>query len=344
MKRDEFYMQRCLDLACLGLGKTYPNPMVGAVIVHQDKIIGEGWHKCAGEAHAEVNAVLSVKDKSLLNDSTIYVNLEPCSHYGKTPPCAKLIIDYDIPNVVVGCVDPFSEVSGSGIKMMTDAGLNVKVGVLQNECIASHKRFFTFHQKLRPYIILKWAESKDGFIAPLHQEKRKPYWISSSDSKKLVHQWRTEEQAILVGTNTAEMDNPKLTARLAEGNQPLRIVLDKSLRLSKDLALFDKSVPTLVYTEKNTQYIADGIIYATIDFNHLHQSLLLDLFTRNIQSIIIEGGKQTLQSFIDLELWDEARVFISPNKLVQGIKAPQITGREHSSQFVSNDNLIFILR
>lgn len=344
MQKDEFYMRRCLDLASQGLGRTYPNPMVGAVVVHQGKIIGEGWHKRAGEAHAEVNAINAVKDKSLLKESTIYVNLEPCSHYGKTPPCAKLIIDYEIPNVVVGCIDPFSEVSGNGIKMMNDAGLNVNVGVLENECIASHKRFFTFHQKLRPYIILKWAESKDGFIAPVDQDKGKPYWISTAESKKLVHRWRTEEQAILIGTNTAEMDNPKLTARLANGNQPLRIVLDKNLRLSKDLALFDKSVPTLVYTEKSPQSIADDIIYTTIDFNHLHRSLLVDLYTRNIQSIIIEGGKQTLQSFIDLELWDEARVFISPNKLVQGIKAPLITGSQSKSQSISDDNLIYTFR
>ena len=232
-------MKRCLDLAYLGLGKTYPNPMVGAVIVHQGKIIGEGWHQMAGKAHAEVNAVASVKDKSLLKDSTIYINLEPCAHYGKTPPCAELIVKHQIPNVVIGCTDLFSKVSGKGIEIIEKAGAKVVVGVLEDECIKSHKRFFTFHKKKRPYIILKWAETQDGFIAPLEQKIGNPFWISSPESKKLVHKWRSEEASILIGTNTAKKDNPALTVRLWNGNQPLRILIDKNLQLKDSLKVFD---------------------------------------------------------------------------------------------------------
>lgn len=331
-------MQRCLDLARLGLGKTYPNPMVGSVVVHNHKIIGEGWHKKAGESHAEVNAINAVKNKSLLKDSTIYINLEPCAHYGKTPPCAELIIKHQIPNVVVGCVDPFSKVSGKGIEMMEMAGAKVKVGVLEEACKNSHKRFFTFHEKKRPYIILKWAQTHDGFIAPLEQKEGEAFWITSPESKKLVHKWRAEEASILVGTNTAAKDNPALTARLWNGNQPLRLVIDRSLRLKESLQLFDGSTETLVFTKKSKAN-TNSTEYQNIDFSKLHEEIMNVLYKRDIHSVIIEGGRETLQSFIDLNLWDEARVFIGECKLKAGISAPVLPVKPFLEEKVSTDAL-----
>ena len=338
MQQDEIYMKRCLELAALGLGKTYPNPMVGSVIVHGGKVIGEGWHKKAGEAHAEVNAINSVIDKSLLKEATIYVNLEPCAHFGKTPPCASLIIKHKIPNVVIGCIDTFSKVSGKGVTMLKEAGVKVKVGVLEKECLESHKRFITFHQKERPYIILKWAQTKDGFIAPLVQEEGKPFWITSPDSKKLVHKWRTEEASILVGTNTAEKDNPALTARLWEGNQPLRLVIDRNLRLPKNLSVFMDDNKTVVFTEEEALN-SKSTEYLKIDFSKLNKNILTELYKKNIQSVIIEGGRQTLQSFIDLNLWDEARVFEGDTLLVKGIKAPLLNCKPNIENQISADLL-----
>src|SRR6187402_177178 len=239
VKVHEKYIKRCIELAKNGLGTTYPNPLVGSVIVYENEIIGEGWHRMAGEAHAEVNAVNSVKDQSLLSKSTIYVSLEPCSHYGKTPPCCDLIIRHQIPNVVVGTVDSFSEVSGNGIKKLIEAGKNVTVGILEEECRQLNKRFFTFHEKKRPYVILKWAESQDGFIAPAQKEVRTPLWITNAFSRQLVHKWRTEEQAILVGTKTVIDDNPRLDARDWQGENPVRIVLDNCNRIPKESYIFD---------------------------------------------------------------------------------------------------------
>ncbi len=338
MQEDEIYMQRCLDLAKLGLGYTYPNPMVGSVIVHKGKIIGEGWHKIAGEAHAEVNAVNSVIDKSLLCESTIYVNLEPCAHYGKTPPCASLIIKHKIANVVIGCIDPFSKVSGKGITMLQEFGAKVKVGVLENKCLESHKRFFTYHQKKRPYIILKWAETKDGFIAPLKQTKGEPFWITSPESKKLVHRWRTEEASILVGTNTAVMDNPSLTARLWKGNQPIRIVIDKDATLPENLNIFSSESKTLVFNDKEN-YNSKTTEYLKVNFNNLPQEILSNLYTKNIQSVIIEGGQKTLQSFIDQNLWDEARVFEGAKCLLNGINAPTLNFKPSTVEQINTDIL-----
>jgi diaminohydroxyphosphoribosylaminopyrimidine deaminase/5-amino-6-(5-phosphoribosylamino)uracil reductase len=325
-------------LAALGLGKTYPNPMVGSVIVHGGKVIGEGWHKKAGEAHAEVNSVNSVVDKSLLKEATIYVNLEPCAHFGKTPPCASLITKHKIPNVVIGCIDTFSKVSGKGVTMLKEAGVKVKVGVLEKECLESHKRFFTFHQKKRPYIILKWAETSDGFIAPLVQEEGKPFWITSPESKKLVHKWRTEEASILVGTNTAEKDNPALTARLWNGCQPLRIVLDRTLRLNDNLQVFDESIKTVVFTEK-LKTSTSRTKYIQTDFSKLHENILNELYKRNIHSVIIEGGRETLQAFINESLWDEARVFVGEERLVNGISAPVLNTNPKSEERISKDIL-----
>ena len=343
VKIHEKYINRCIQLAQNGLGRTYPNPVVGSVIVHNEVIIGEGWHQKAGEPHAEVNAVNSVKDKSLLPKSTIYVSLEPCSHYGKTPPCSNLIIDIGIKKVVIGTVDPFSEVAGKGIKKLMDAGCQVRVGVLEQECRELNKRFFTFHTKKRPYIILKWARSGDGFLAPLSAKnaERKPVWITGKYSKQLVHKWRAEEQAIMVGTNTAVADNPQLNTRLWQGNDPVRLVLDKTLRIPADSHLFDGSVKTIVLTEKaSEERSSKNVIFESLDFEgDLAQQLCEVLFRHEIQSVIIEGGRQTLQTFIDAGLWDEARIFTGKPHFRAGIKAPEVTGRLVSETKVDQDHL-----
>lgn len=338
MLKDEFYMRRCLDLAQMALGETYPNPIVGSVIVYKDKIIGEGLHKKAGDAHAEVNAIASVKDKTLLNKSTMYVSLEPCVHIGKTPPCSNLIIEHKIPRVVVGCIDIFSKVSGKGIEKMRDAGVQVKVGILKDECLESHKRFFTFHEKRRPYIILKWAETKDGFIAPKDQIIGQPFWISSPESKKIVHKWRSQEASILIGTKTVEMDNPSLTTRLWKGNNPLRIVLDKDLRLDKNSNVFNNETRTIVFNQKLNKVIGSNE-HITIDFNLIHQEIMTSLYKKRIHSLIIEGGRETLQSFIDKDLWDEARVFTGNKNLKKGLLAPIFTGKLESEEMISSDIL-----
>ena len=338
MYSDEFYMQRCLDLAEIALGETYPNPIVGCVIVHQGKIIGEGWHKKAGDAHAEVNAINSVKDKTLLSESILYVSLEPCVHYGKTPPCSELIIMHKIPHVVVGCTDLYSKVSGKGIQSMRESRIKVDVGVLKDKCIESHKRFFTFHNKKRPYIILKWAETKDGFIAPVKQKIGEPFWISSLESKTLVHKWRSQESSILIGTNTAELDNPSLTVRLWKGNNPLRIVIDKNLRLNNSLNIFNNSSNTLVFNDVK-QLLIKNIEYQIINFNSVHLEIMKTLYNKGVHSLIIEGGRETLQSFIDINLWDEARVFVANQKLKNGVRAPKIKEKHISEEIISTDLL-----
>jgi diaminohydroxyphosphoribosylaminopyrimidine deaminase/5-amino-6-(5-phosphoribosylamino)uracil reductase len=324
----EKYMARCLELAQKGLGTTYPNPLVGSVIVHNNQIIGEGWHHKAGEAHAEVNAVNSVKNKALLSEATLYVNLEPCSHFGKTPPCCDLLIDQQIPTVVIGSPDHNSKVNGSGIARLKSAGKEVIVGVLANECAQLNRRFFTFHQKKRPYIILKWAQSADGFIAPRTKTNRQPVWISNPHARQRVHQWRTEEQAILVGTQTVLDDNPQLTARDWPGNNPLRIVLDQHGRLPKDSAVFDSTAETLVLGKND------------LDFSNQIASQITDLlYHKNIQSVIVEGGRQTLQTFIDENCWDEARVFTGAIHLVEGIPAPHIKAYSARQEKIDTDTL-----
>lgn len=345
MNIQEKYIKRCIELAQNGLGTTYPNPMVGSVIVYEDKIIGEGWHKKAGEPHAEVNAVRSVKDKSLLKKATIYVSLEPCSHFGKTPPCCDLIIANEIPNVVVGTVDPNEKVAGNGIKKLIAAGVNVVVGVLEKECNELNKRFFTFHQKQRPYIILKWAESQDGFLAPEKtvEAERKPVWITNTFSRQLVHKWRSEEQAILVGTQTVIDDNPKLNVRDWAGNNPVRVVLDQNDRISKDSFVFDDSVKTIVFTKSKNNSAKKNTIFETIDFDQNTIPKILNILYQNqIQSIIIEGGRQTLQSFIDENLWDEARIFIGQTSFEKGTKAPEIQKKNSTKTAIQNDELLFI--
>lgn len=341
MKIHEKYIKRCIELAKNGLGTTYPNPLVGSVIVHEDKIIGEGWHRKAGESHAEVNAVNSVKDKSLLAESTIYVSLEPCSHFGKTPPCCDLIIQQKIPNVVIGTIDPFAKVSGNGIKKLTEAGKNVTVGVLEKECNELNKRFFTFHQKKRPYIILKWAESADGFLSPATKEEQKPVWITNTYSRQLVHKWRTEEQAILVGTQTVLDDNPKLDSRDWKGNNPTRIVLDRTGKVSSDYFVKDNKTKTMIITEQEKLTNSENIIFENVIFdNSLPDSIVEILYKNDIQSVIIEGGKKTLQTFIDAGLWDEARVFKGTIFFQSGTAAPKLKGELIERKNILNDELL----
>lgn len=345
MNTHEKYIRRCIELAQNGFGTTYPNPMVGSVIVYEGKIIGEGWHKKAGEPHAEVNAVRSVKDKMLLKKATIYVSLEPCSHFGKTPPCCDLIIANEIPNVVVGTVDPNEKVAGNGIKKLIAAGVNVIVGVLEKECNELNKRFFTFHQKKRPYIILKWAESQDGFLAPEKEtnQERKPVWITNTYSRQLVHKWRSEEQAILAGTQTVIDDNPKLNTRDWSGNNPVRVVLDQNNRISKDSFIFDNSVKTIVFTKSETAISTENTIFEVIDFNqNIIPQILAVLYQNQIQSVIIEGGLQTLQTFIDQNLWDEARIFVGKTIFKKGIQAPIIQKKNVTRTYIQSDELINI--
>jgi diaminohydroxyphosphoribosylaminopyrimidine deaminase/5-amino-6-(5-phosphoribosylamino)uracil reductase len=341
VKIQEKYIRRCIELAKNGLGTTYPNPMVGSVIVYDDKIIGEGWHKKAGEPHAEVNAINSVKDKSLLNKATIYVSLEPCSHFGKTPPCCDLIIKNKIPNVVIGTVDPNEKVAGNGIKKLIEAGTHVTIGILEAECNELNKRFFTFHEKKRPYIILKWAESKDGFIAPLEKLEKKPVWITNQYSRQLVHKWRSEEQAIFVGTQTVIDDNPKLDVRDWTGNNPIRVVLDQNNRISNDSQIFDGQTKTIVFSKFKPTVEKENIIFEVIDFEqNIATQIVQKLYQHQIQSVIIEGGRQTLQTFIDENLWDEARIFIGDIKIKEGIKAPTLVKKSFEKLSIGNDELI----
>ncbi|WP_405265849.1 bifunctional diaminohydroxyphosphoribosylaminopyrimidine deaminase/5-amino-6-(5-phosphoribosylamino)uracil reductase RibD [Cellulophaga sp. Ld12] len=344
MKIHEFYILRCIQIAQNGLGTTAPNPMVGAVIVHKNKIIGEGYTSPYGGAHAEVNAINSVKDKSLLSESTIYVTLEPCSHYGKTPPCADLILKHHIKNVVVGLLDPHEKVAGQGIQKLKDAGCQVTVGVLEKECREHHKRFLTFQEKKRPYLILKWAETRDGFIAPethLRTEEKQAFWITSPYSRQLVHQWRTEEQAILVGTNTVLADNPKLNVRSWTGRNPTRIIIDRNLKIDASHHVLDKSVKTIVFTaiSDESKYNPD-VEYLLIDFSkEIAAQICEALYLQNIQSILIEGGQRTLQTFIDENLWDEARIFIGNSTFKNGIKAPSLVGTLKETNTIDQDLL-----
>ncbi len=346
MNDHEKYMRRCLELAALGAGFVSPNPMVGAVIVHQNKIIGEGYHQKYGEPHAEVNAVNSVFERyknaaELLKEATIYVSLEPCAHFGKTPPCSDLIIQHQIPKVVVGCRDPFVQVDGKGIEKLRNAGIEVVENVLETECLELNKRFFTRIQKQRPYIILKWAQTQDGFFAPGDGSQK---WISGSLSKKLVHQWRSAEDAVLVGKNTAAADNPQLNNRYQpNAKQPKRIVLDRRLELKKDLHLFDQSVETLIFNEVKTALEGKLKYISLEDFDlYLPQYILFQLYLQDIQSVIIEGGAKTLQLFIDAGLWDEARIFTSKNRWGKGVKAPEIMGRFEATIPVGDDLLSII--
>ena len=310
------------------MGSTAPNPMVGCVIVVEDKIIAEGYTSPYGGAHAEVNAIRAVKNVSLLQKATLYVTLEPCSHFGKTPPCSDLILAHKIPRVVIGCVDTNEKVYGKGIARLKAAGCEVIVGVLEQACKIHHKRFFTFHAKKRPYIILKWAESNDGFIAPLSKFEAKPVWISNSYSRQVVHQWRAEEQAILVGANTVVQDNPSLTTREVKGSNPTRIVIDLKNSLANTCQVFDSKAKTIRLTAENMDSqkpLASEVCKAL----HSHQ----------INSVIVEGEQKTLQAFINENLWDEARIFTSEVNLDKGIQKLQINGTISSETAIGSDCL-----
>ncbi len=342
LSQEEKYMQRCLQLAQLAEGNTYPNPMVGSVIVHNGKIIGEDYHRKAGEPHAEVNAVQSVRDKSLLKEATLYVNLEPCAHYGKTPPCSKLIIDNEIPNVVIGCIDSFSEVAGKGVEMMQKAGVKVKTGVLEQESLELNRRFFTFHNKKRPYIILKWAESRDGFIDIERTDENygQPTWITNEWARRAVHKQRASEQAILIGTQTARKDNPSLTLRDWAGYQPLRCVIDKRCQLDESSKVLDKSHPTVVYNLQKSE-LKTNLEYVKLSEElDLTAQILDDLWQRGIQSVIVEGGSSTLQNFIDIGLWDEAYQYIGDVAFDKGIAAPQFHGQQIREENFGTSKLI----
>lgn len=324
MTNDELYMQRCLQLAQLAAGHTAPNPMVGAVLVHNGVIIGEGYHQQYGGPHAEVNCINSVaeENKHLISSSTIYVSLEPCAHYGKTPPCADLIIRNKIPKVVVGCRDPFKQVDGKGIEKLVNAGIDVTVGVLEKECRQVNRRFFMFHTQHRPYVLLKWAQTGDGKIASYSNER---LLISNDITNKLVHKWRSEEAAILVGTNTALMDNPSLTNRLWHGNNPIRLVVDMGSRLPQNLHLFNGEVKTIVFnTIKHEEDESMSYYQVTEDVNLVHQ-ILNACYQNGITSIMVEGGARLLQSFIDEGLWDEARVITNTQLFIgEGLPAPAL--------------------
>ena len=340
----EKYMNRCLQLARLGLGNTAPNPLVGSVIVVEDHIIGEGYHQKFGLTHAEVNAIESVRDKSLLPKSTLYVNLEPCSHTGKTPPCSDLIIRCKIPSVVIGTVDPHDIVSGRGINQLKNAGINTVIGVCKPACIELNKRFFTFHIRKRPYIILKWAQSQDGFMDVIRgkDDPIQPNWISGEVSRKLVHKWRSEEQAIMVGTNTALMDNPNLNVRDWQGKSPIRIVMDRTLRLPGKLNLFDNKHITLIINEIKEEQ-AGNCIYKKIPFDaELLQSVMKLLVELSIQSLIVEGGRKLLESFIAYGLWDEARIFTGRKSFGSGIPAPALTSSMITRTRVEEDELTLL--
>jgi diaminohydroxyphosphoribosylaminopyrimidine deaminase/5-amino-6-(5-phosphoribosylamino)uracil reductase len=337
----ETYINRCLDLARLASGETAPNPLVGSVIVHAGRIIGEGLHCKFGRPHAEVNAINSVRDQSLLNDSTLYVNLEPCSHTGKTPPCSDLIIQNGIPRVVVGTVDPNPVVSGKGIRTLKKAGIKVICNILPEKCRELNKRFFTYHLQKRPYIILKWAKTTDGFIDLVRQNPELPQhnWISNNISRMIVHQWRAEEQAILIGTNTALFDNPRLNVREWPGNSPLRLVIDRNLRLPDNLNLFDQTLSTLVFNAvKDCQQ--GKIRYVKLDFKEsiLHQ-LLNYLYNIEIQSVFVEGGKRLIESFLNEDLWDEARVFTGKKQFGLGVSSPVIPAVEPDEYLIREDLL-----
>ena len=340
LSTEEMYMQRCIQLAQLGQGMVAPNPMVGSVLVYQDQIIGEGYHQQYGQPHAEVNCINSVAeaDKGFISQSTLYVSLEPCAHFGKTPPCADLIIKHQIPKVIIGCRDPFEAVNGKGIDKLLAAGVDVTVGILEEECKILNKRFFTFHTKKRPYIVLKWAETANRFIGNTNQER---LLISSETTNKLVHKWRSEEAAILVGTNTALLDNPSLTNRLWTGKQPIRLVLDELLSLPKSLNIFDKKQLTIVFNLVKYEEELNLIYYKLEGNTPLLQQIMDACYQLNIQSILVEGGNKTLQSFIDNELWDEARVITNTQLTIEkGVPSPILFNARNSSTTKIGNELI----
>lgn len=329
MNLHETYMRRCLELAQLGAGSVAPNPMVGAVLVFENRIIGEGYHQIYGQAHAEVNCINDVKeaDRHLIAQATLYVSLEPCAHVGKTPPCASLIIQHQIPKVVIACQDPFPKVAGRGITLLQEAGINVIVGVLEQEALDLNKRFIQFHQKQRPFILLKWAQTANGKIAGLGHER---LMISHEFTNRLVHRWRSEETAILVGYYTALKDNPRLDNRYWKGKSPIRMVIDDDLSLPANLNLFDGSQRTIVFNQVQTLNQQKNLEYIQLNAKQDRISQILAIaYQMGIQSIMVEGGAKLLQAFIDQSLWDEARVICNEAlNIVDGIEAPILRNAE----------------
>ncbi|HYM93154.1 MAG TPA: bifunctional diaminohydroxyphosphoribosylaminopyrimidine deaminase/5-amino-6-(5-phosphoribosylamino)uracil reductase RibD [Chitinophagaceae bacterium] len=361
---DEFYMHRCLELARLGLGFAAPNPIVGVVMVYKDHIIGEGFHEKYGQAHAEVNCINSVKadDRPFISQSKMYVSLEPCVHFGKTPPCADLIIKNKIPEVIIGCRDSYKKVNGKGIEGLRSAGVNVKLGVLEKQCREINSRFFTFHEKQRPYIILKWAQSADKKIALRNLAKgttfenpdKRRLFISNEFTNRLVHRWRSEEAGILVGTHTALLDDPQLTTRLWPGNSPIRLVVDMELKLPESLRLFDRSVPTIVFNliKHDMHSLSLSILekgglgfYQVLKEESLVNQMANALFTLNIQSMIVEGGASLLQSFIDEEIWDEARIITNSELMIDnGPNSPSLVNAKKIEEQTYLSDLVEIFR
>ncbi len=333
------YMQRCLELAQLGQGNVAPNPMVGCVIVHDGIIIGEGYHEHYGQAHAEVNAIRSVKNKALLSQSTLYVSLEPCAHHGKTPPCADLILEHRIPEVYIACQDSFEHVAGKSIEKLREAGVKVNVGLLENEALQLNRRFFTFHTKQRPYIILKWAESQDGFVdASRISPTTPPQSISCASANVLSHHWRSQEAAIMVGTSTAMLDNPSLTTRLAAGRNPTRIVIDRYAGLPTTLKLFNGEADTIIINQSKDAEEGRNRWVRVASVDDLH-SVLRALWKANVQSILVEGGPTLHASFIRQGLWDEVRKYVSPTLLHSGISSAHLHANPIEIQSIGTDSL-----
>ena len=339
---NEKYMRRALQLARLGAGHTSPNPMVGAVIVGPDgSIIGEGWHRKCGEGHAEVNAVASVKDTHLLKASTIYVTLEPCSHYGKTPPCANMLIERGIPRVVVGALDPFVKVAGRGVKMLREAGIEVVVGVLEQECRDLNRRFITAHTTGRPWIQLKWAQTADGFIALPPEAGENPLHMSTPVTMRLMHRQRSLCDAIVVGAATARIDNPSLTTRYWPGKSPLRVVLSRDLSIPTDLNLLHDGLPTIVYNSVKDEIV--GVVEYIKRDTSTPQMWLEDLYRRGVTSVMVEGGTQILQGLIDAGAWDEARIEVSPRRVGRGVAAPTIQGHRSAQYLIDGNTITYLI-
>ncbi len=335
-------MQRCFELAILGAGSVAPNPLVGSVIVHNHKIIGEGYHQKLGGPHAEVNAISAVKDKALLSEATIYVNLEPCAHYGKTPPCADLIVSHKFKRVVISNRDPFEQVDGKGIERLLNAGIEVKSGVLEQEGRWLNRRFFTFHEKQRPYVILKFAQTIDSYLDSFRTEDdhEKPLKITGDEMNRMVHKWRSEEASILVGRNTVLLDNPTLTTRLWPGKNPLRLVIDPELQIKNDKTVMSDGGHTWIFNGIKTDYCENNLCYIQInDAREFHAEILSYLHKSNIQSVIIEGGAATLARCIEAEVWDEARIITGQTRIGEGISAPDINGELLSFESIGNDFL-----
>jgi len=343
----EHYMQRCFALALKGMGAVSPNPMVGCVIVREEQIIGEGYHQQFGQAHAEVNAIRDVFEKhgdkasDLLKEATVYVNLEPCAHFGKTPPCADLLVRHQVRQVIISNTDPFPAVSGKGITRLKEAGITVQTGLLEREGAFLNRRFFTRIRKQRPYLILKWAQTANGYFAPVPVAQR---WISGSQAKVLTHQWRAEEDAVLVGKNTALTDNPQLTNRLSSGKNPVRVLIDKKLEVPLSHHLFNAEAKTLVFNAYKTE-VNDHVHYIQLEdmTYYLPQKIAFQLYLMDMQSVIIEGGKNILDQFITADLWDEARIFTSAGNWDNGIPAPVVSGHIYEETLVGDDKLTLLL-